>query len=629
MFGNETSSELNDDQFVDDEDDYEKYYPNEPDWGKMFPKFTAETYQPEMLRDAPDWEKLEPDDPLFLDMPWPEEKGPESSAFAKHMQWRRSLTDQERKQWQKWAVYQRVMMPDKFDYCLEDYIIQSIIRDSKKKAMAAASSSSAPSLSSSAYISSVSSSLDSPPPASSALWASIPHAYHLEEEEEIRALIGAYYSAFNRRNFDALRLLWLPDETVELTLPGYNPAIGHTAVDKLYKQCVHNAKPFGSVSHEIMNVITVGYVAIVYSIETVGKGTALQRTRKKRDVYDDSSDDEDENSSNNIKPKRVFTLFMLRKWNKQWRIMRQCSTVFKKSTFTGDDIDEDSTESKEKSAEEKLAELREKLGNLNTAERKILQKGVANAFKKIAQRDEGLFPTLPDEVREALEEGKTLSWSTQLDDEGAWLVDGNPVKSKGGKSNTNNKKTSEDFDPANRIITQNPDGSYTVNEKYRVDISDDDDDDDDEDDDDEDNDEESDYDETDNDEYKQNVYTVLEGDAEVPISLSRLTVEALRQLTHEGIITKEQKIFFLKRIVMGSRMDLEEDENECIDRPCDIEIAFEILVLRSINMEQNPLVRDEQGRITWNSEDLEEFADQCIHIWELMNYTDDEYKAEV
>lgn len=593
MFGNETSSSPSHDEDIDDEDDYEKYYPNEPDWAKIFPKITAENYQPEMLRDAPDWESLEPDDPLFLDMPWPEERGPDASAFARHMQWKRSLTDQERKQWQKWAVYERAMMPDKFDYSLEDFIIQSMISDCKKKALAAGGSLSSSSLSSSSLMSSKSS--DAPEPLQSALWGTIAHAYHLEEEDEIRAVIGAYYSAFNRQNFDALRLLWLPDETVELVLPGYNPVIGHKAVDKLYKRCVHNAKPFGSVSYDIKNVITAGYVAMVYSIETVGKGTALQKVRKKRDVYD-SSDEDDEISSKKIKPKRVFTLFILRKFNKQWRIMRQFSTVFKTSTFTGDDVKEDSKKSKVNSAEKKIADLRQKLGNLNAVDRKTLQKGVVSKLKNIVQQEDGLFPTLPAEVREALENGKKLSWSTQLNDEGEWLIDGSPVTPNSGKSKNKKERKDDNVDLSNRIITQNPDGSYAVNENYRVEQTADDEENDDDD-----------------------IYTVLEGNTKVPVSVPRLTIEALRKLAQDGLLTREQKTFCLSRMVMGSDTDLKVSGDDSEFQPCDIEVAFELLVLKSIDLKENPLVRDEAGHITWDSEDLGEFAEQCICIWEQEN----------
>ena len=44
----------------------------------------------------PDYENLAPDDPLFLDMSWPVERNAESAAFARHIQWKRRLSDGER-----------------------------------------------------------------------------------------------------------------------------------------------------------------------------------------------------------------------------------------------------------------------------------------------------------------------------------------------------------------------------------------------------------------------------------------------------------------------------------------------------------------------------------------------------
>ena len=608
MFENETQSGPSHDDVVDDEEDYEKYHSNEPTWAEMFPKFTAETHQPEMLRDAPDWESLEPDDPLFLDMPWPEERGPEASAFARHMQWKRSLTDQERKQWQKYAVYNRVMMPDKFDYCLEDYILQSLIRDCKLKALEAASTSASPSsLSSSESTISSSessplvSSLDKPPPLSSALWATIPYAYHLEEEDEIRAVIGAFYSAFNRKNFDAMRQLWLPDETVELILPGYNPVRGHNEVDKLYKRCVHNARPFGSISHEIKNVMTAGYVAIVYSIETIGKGTDLQNIRTRRGVYADSEDADEEDASK-LEPKRVFTLFMLRKWNKQWRIMNQYSSVFKVSTLAGDDISKYKEESeKKKTTRDKLSDLKERLGNLSAADRNNIRREVANKVKKIVeqgnrgliveQNNEDLFPGIPDQVKEALDKGETLSI---LNDEGELVVVGNSLPSENSGSKLKKTSNDEDVDLSNRRIIQNSDGSYTVSEELSSVTNS--------------NDEEGDH--------ERELLYVLEGNEKVVISLSRLTIEALRRLVRENVITKEQKTFFLMRMVLGSTSCDEEESDVVRNQESDIEIAFKLIVLGSIDTEKNPLVRDESGQIVWNMEDLIDFAEQCMHIYD-------------
>lgn len=40
-------------------------------------------------------ENLKVDDPIFLDMDWPNEAGPRAKAFARHMTWRRQLADVE------------------------------------------------------------------------------------------------------------------------------------------------------------------------------------------------------------------------------------------------------------------------------------------------------------------------------------------------------------------------------------------------------------------------------------------------------------------------------------------------------------------------------------------------------
>lgn len=55
--------------------------------------FPSRHYPLTIDRDYPDFEKLQHDDPLFLDMPWPTERGPESAAFARHIQWKRRLND--------------------------------------------------------------------------------------------------------------------------------------------------------------------------------------------------------------------------------------------------------------------------------------------------------------------------------------------------------------------------------------------------------------------------------------------------------------------------------------------------------------------------------------------------------
>jgi hypothetical protein len=82
----------NDQGDIDSEDPYSEGFENQPEWLELFPRKRGE---PELLRDYPDFVNLEPNDPLFLDMPWPTKAGPEATAFGKHMQWRRGLSDGE------------------------------------------------------------------------------------------------------------------------------------------------------------------------------------------------------------------------------------------------------------------------------------------------------------------------------------------------------------------------------------------------------------------------------------------------------------------------------------------------------------------------------------------------------
>jgi hypothetical protein len=87
--------DLGEDPDYDPEDPYKQAFENQPAWLNLFPKDRMKDR--EMLRDYPDFANLEPNDPLFLDMPWPTDAGPEASAFGKHMQWRRGLSDGESK----------------------------------------------------------------------------------------------------------------------------------------------------------------------------------------------------------------------------------------------------------------------------------------------------------------------------------------------------------------------------------------------------------------------------------------------------------------------------------------------------------------------------------------------------
>lgn len=111
--------------------------------------------------------------------------------------------------WQKWAVYERLMEKHHFKYSLEDYIYQNMIRDIKQKADTAKSNG--------FHI-------------EESMWRATARTYSDEQTVEVTSVMNSLYSAFNRKNYDELRTLWLPDEGVEMTFPGYEKAVSHCIV---------------------------------------------------------------------------------------------------------------------------------------------------------------------------------------------------------------------------------------------------------------------------------------------------------------------------------------------------------------------------------------------------------------
>lgn len=85
-----------------------------------------------------------------------------------------------------------------FQYSLEDYIFQNFLRDLDAKASNGAKD---------------------------AVWKVISDEFRAEQSAEVQSVMKAYYSAFNRQNYDDLGSLWLPDDNIELLLPGYSKAV--------------------------------------------------------------------------------------------------------------------------------------------------------------------------------------------------------------------------------------------------------------------------------------------------------------------------------------------------------------------------------------------------------------------
>jgi hypothetical protein len=102
------------------------------------------------------------------------------------------------------------MMKHNFQYSVDDFIFQNMLRDLKIKADAAK---------------------EKGDKLQQSMWDAVVLGFKDEQETEVGAVMKAYYSAFNRKNYDELRTLWLPDENVELIMPGFGKAVSSVALD--------------------------------------------------------------------------------------------------------------------------------------------------------------------------------------------------------------------------------------------------------------------------------------------------------------------------------------------------------------------------------------------------------------
>ncbi len=350
---------------VEEEETEEREILSEPTWLDMFPR--NQKVSTNIVRDYPDFVNLKVDDPLWLDMPWPTEAGPEATAYRKHLQWKRKLSDGERKRWQQRAIYHRLMKKDSFYYGVDDYVYQSLLREFNRLADDASTQKD-----------------KKYNKIEAGLWRSIPLVLKQDEESEVGAVMKAYYSAINRRNFDDIFTLWLPDSNVELVLPGYDKVRGNSEVERAYRRLVKESKPFGSIEANIISVQAVGYVAVVHTMESIGPGSELKVAKKKGS----------EEPSPNVKiTNSVISTTVLRKWNKQWRIMLHHAV-----------------------------KLNKEASNSSNKPDKFRSREDAIASKAAALRQEkGLPSNLPEELQNILKDyGSALSSISRMKNDGSW-----------------------------------------------------------------------------------------------------------------------------------------------------------------------------------------------------------------
>ena len=520
-------------------DEMGEYYPNEPTWASMFPR--RKNYATELFRDRPDFTKLKPNDPMFLDMQWPEKSGPEATAYAAHMQWKRRLSDSERLRWQKWAVYKRIMQDDMFDYAVEDFVYQSLIRDLKLRA---------------GKEDRVGRKLEA------ALWDTIARGLEEEEAEEVRAVVLSLYSAINRANFNEIQTLYLPDESVELTLPGFATVKGFYEIDKMWRRVVKESKPFGSINAEVVAVRVTGFSAVVHIVECIKAGTALRKVARK-------------DLRAQVKcvdkvgpPKRVFSTLVLRKWNNQWRVQSHHAARFSKSSIAGDDIADPTSK----------------------------------IFSREALEGKSVLPALPDELHNILlEGGGSVSVVSRISKEGEWepvstigdngVCELNGISVLRGLTMDNSSSTSG----IKRKVRRGNNGIFDVmldddggNEDQHVNSTD--------------NEAAMDVRISEMGEPRRIVRKAdksLALEDQDELSVTKLSVRALRTLANVGSLCKEQKELLLTDII-------DKVSNDQISL---VETAYDLLVIKGGGRSLSDSSWKHMGIV--NEAGLEEFADQC------------------
>lgn len=57
------------------------------------------------------------------------------------------------------------------------------------------------------------------------LWNAVSESYKTNEIAQINGTIKAFYSALNKKNYDDVRMFWVPTNDVELIVPGREPVV--------------------------------------------------------------------------------------------------------------------------------------------------------------------------------------------------------------------------------------------------------------------------------------------------------------------------------------------------------------------------------------------------------------------
>lgn len=107
-------------------------------------------------------------------------------------------------QWQKWAIYKRLGLQYTFDYAVEDFITQNLMKDADARARRLFAKNQT---------------------IEATLWSSFERGMRADQAEQVQNFMTGFYKAFNCKNPNLLRPLWLPNRDCELVVPGYIKAV--------------------------------------------------------------------------------------------------------------------------------------------------------------------------------------------------------------------------------------------------------------------------------------------------------------------------------------------------------------------------------------------------------------------
>jgi hypothetical protein len=109
------------------------------------------------------------------------------------------------------------------------------------------------------------------------LWEAVGDHMVQQDVFDVRSVILAFYSALEFKNAIDIRTLWLPSDTSEITLPGFDREHGSFDLERLISFMHGSCSKFGKITADIKSISIYGYVAYVHTLEIIGTESVLER----------------------------------------------------------------------------------------------------------------------------------------------------------------------------------------------------------------------------------------------------------------------------------------------------------------------------------------------------------------